>query len=276
MTLNNIKEARKGDVVKAQGIHAEIEKIYYQDYDRHENMWDIEFLDTTGHHRHWKQCFDGGELVQYKTAEEARENGDSRTNQTIKGRFIEQNVYSRVGTMVEYILQKSYEDSDAPFSWDDITNYYPDHSDRIEEIEEELEALEEQKEELEDKQGDTQEEIEEAEEAGDTDTVNACESLFAVYSQRIEEVEDKITALEDEQEELENDTAPAEIFEWWRVSSFLADKLNEYGYCILDGDIWGRTTTGQAILLDYVITLICSDMEILAGQRYAWEDDDEQ
>ena len=34
--------------------------------------------------------------------------------------------------------------------------------------------------------------------------------------------------------------------------------------------VWGRCTTGQAILLDGVITRICADMGILEGQEYAW------
>ena len=34
--------------------------------------------------------------------------------------------------------------------------------------------------------------------------------------------------------------------------------------------VWGRATTGQAILLDGVISEICSDMEILEGQANEW------
>ena len=48
-----------------------------------------------------------------------------------------------------------------------------------------------------------------------------------------------------------------EIFEWWVVSDWLAKKLEERGEPILEyGQTtwWGRCTTGQAILLDGVIT----------------------
>ena len=69
------------------------------------------------------------------------------------------------------------------------------------------------------------------------------------------------------------DNEPAEIFEWWRVSEFLYKKLKEYNQCTLEfgcGYYWGRCTSGQAILLDYVIGKIASDMEILEGQKYSW------
>ena len=65
-----------------------------------------------------------------------------------------------------------------------------------------------------------------------------------------------------------------EIYEWWIVSSHLYNKLKENGEPVLEWGnnyYWGRTTTGQTILLDGVISRICSDMEILQGQKYSWE-----
>jgi len=50
-----------------------------------------------------------------------------------------------------------------------------------------------------------------------------------------------------------------EVFEWWSCSDWLIKKLEEQGECILKtdyGDYWGRTCTGQAILLDSVIEKI--------------------
>ena len=47
-----------------------------------------------------------------------------------------------------------------------------------------------------------------------------------------------------------------EIFEWWIVSSWLANRLKELDEPILKNDYgiwWGRTSTGQAIKLDGVI-----------------------
>lgn len=73
------------------------------------------------------------------------------------------------------------------------------------------------------------------------------------------------------EEEIENE--PQEIYEWWIVSEFLYRKLKEKGYPVLEWGnnyYWGRCTTGQAILLDWVISQICEEMEILQGQKYDW------
>lgn len=64
-----------------------------------------------------------------------------------------------------------------------------------------------------------------------------------------------------------------EIYEYWRITETLANDLRKRGEIIineLDRPVWGRTTTGQAILLDYVIGQIAEDMEILQGQKYDW------
>jgi len=50
-----------------------------------------------------------------------------------------------------------------------------------------------------------------------------------------------------------------EIFEWWIISEHLAEKLKDLGEPILENDYgtwWGRTCTGQAIMLDSVIRKI--------------------
>jgi hypothetical protein len=56
----------------------------------------------------------------------------------------------------------------------------------------------------------------------------------------------------------EFEAAPQEIYEWWVVSEYLKDKLKEKGEPVIDGypNLWGRTCTGQAKLLDNVITEI--------------------
>lgn len=57
-----MKKATVGDKVKALGFVVTIGKILYQDY-WEEDGWDIEFIDSEGQYRHWKQGFDGGELL---------------------------------------------------------------------------------------------------------------------------------------------------------------------------------------------------------------------
>jgi len=64
--------------------------------------------------------------------------------------------------------------------------------------------------------------------------------------------------------DLINDYAePAEILEWWAISSHFADKLREHGECILDNDYgiwWGRTTSGQSVTMDRVIQAIAVEV----------------
>ena len=56
-----------------------------------------------------------------------------------------------------------------------------------------------------------------------------------------------------------------EIFDWWVVSGWLLDKLEAHGEPVLKtdyGDWWGRTCTGQAILLDSVIENIYKSLSL--------------
>ena len=56
-------------------------------------------------------------------------------------------------------------------------------------------------------------------------------------------------------EELKDQVGPAEIFEWYSItSSFVRRALLKQGEAVLQtdyGDWWGRSCTGQAILLDH-------------------------
>lgn len=64
-----------------------------------------------------------------------------------------------------------------------------------------------------------------------------------------------------------------EAYEFWAVDDFLGRKLKEAGEMVEDIfglTVWGRCTTGQAILLDYVISQICENMGILEGQESDW------
>lgn len=48
----------------------------------------------------------------------------------------------------------------------------------------------------------------------------------------------------------------AEIYEWWMVTEYMADKLIEAGAPVLStqyGEFWGRTTTGQHMKIDSII-----------------------
>ena len=56
---------------------------------------------------------------------------------------------------------------------------------------------------------------------------------------------------------------PVEVFEWWIVSSWLGRKLESNDELIIKSGtltIWGRTTTGQSITMDYVIEKIYENL----------------
>ena len=55
-----------------------------------------------------------------------------------------------------------------------------------------------------------------------------------------------------------------EVFEWWLVTPYMAELLKENGEIIFaDYDCywWGRTTTGQALYMDWVIQEIARQTE---------------
>lgn len=54
---------------------------------------------------------------------------------------------------------------------------------------------------------------------------------------------------------------PAEVYEWWRVSSWLCEKLHEIGRVTIDnryGCWWGRTCTGQQVIMDGVLQQVAA------------------
>jgi len=155
-------------------------------------------------------------------------NVNSVKNQKIKEKFVNMHVYACVTNMADYILKQ--DDTDAPFTSEDIQNYYTyfcaNCGERISLDECEI----------------------------DEDYAYVCpyckESFY------------------------DPDYGVQEVYEWWIVSGFLGRKLESHGEPIVhDGYnyIWGRTCTGQAILLDNVISVICEELEILDGQKNEWE-----
>ena len=54
----------------------------------------------------------------------------------------------------------------------------------------------------------------------------------------------------------ENEKAQ-EVLEWWKCSNWFIEKLAEIGEVVIPhANLWGRTCSGQAILLDNTITQI--------------------
>lgn len=185
---------------------------------------------------------------------------NSGVNQDIKSKYVGREVYTCFSYEMDSILKMSYETSDNELpTWDDIENiYYFDDENVIYKIMEEF----------------SYNENDFIEYANDSNTYNRkvkTEGDFKVFlnsldDEELEELAEKFNInIEDER------STPHEIFEWWIVSEFLYRKLKEKGYPVLqwgNNYYWGRCTTGQAILLDYVISSICEEMEILEGQKY--------
>lgn len=172
-------------------------------------------------------------------------NYHSIKNQGILRDFVDKEVYCNATTEVEFILGVSVLETpaEAPYCTEDIENLYINKSDEIEEVKSEIYHYEQL--------------IDEMEEEEDVASVDE-------YRLKIEELEDKIEELKAE------DGSMAEVMEWWRVSPFLAKKLADWGEpVIMDYAIWGRTTTGQALYMDYEIAYICKELGIL-------EEDEEQ
>ena len=104
---------------------------------------------------------------------------------------------------------------------------------------------------------------------------NHCKGCFQPQTWEFDYGEPFDEQIQNEIDELNDlESEPAEIYEWWIVTNWLAEKLEIQGQCILEYanmHFWGRQTTGQAILLDGVISRICEGMEILEGQPNEWK-----
>ena len=172
-------------------------------------------------------------------------NTNSVENQRIKARFVEDNVLACQTGLIEELLSQELISYEAP------EMYYcsPLHSGAFEgneaEKEARIEELEEKSRELDDfllepDQGDepereaVEEELENIQE--DISDLKCCEPTYG------------------------------EPLEWWLVNSWLAEKLEAEDEIIIEEwscHWWGRQTSGQAILLDGVISRICHDLNML-------------
>lgn len=161
---------------------------------------------------------------------------NSTTNQSIKEKFVGIHVYAGVNMLVQSVIEANVDSF-----FEDVTNYWMYETEDGERI--------------------TEDEKQERIDALETELDNA------TTEEAEEAIQEKIDTINDLEQE------PAEILEWWIVSEYLADKLEEQGECIYDNGqnkIWGRCTSGQAILLDACISYVCEGMEILEGQTNEW------
>lgn len=159
-------------------------------------------------------------------------NSNSEKNQEIKKKFIEREIYRCFSYAMDTLLKNSDGNKELP-QFEDIDNLYayscPDCGEQFDP----------------DKNCIAEDNLK--------DSIFVCPNCKKEY---------------ESQDDLNYD--PQEIFEWWLVSDFLFQKLQAKGEPVIewaDLKIWGRCTTGQAILLDGVISKICRDMEVLTADE---------
>ena len=164
-------------------------------------------------------------------------NYNSSENQRIKGDFVNREVYCNASSLIYQLQQDGhYQDEILEFSLKDEIR----KEDLIRDIEQDY------KDECKEYLKDAFVEIPELEDLDDNDLRALTDSLNINIDDYLE---------------------PVEAYEHWIVSDWLVDKLEEYGELVtkdfLGLTIWGRSCSGQAILLDWVISKICEDIELL-------------
>jgi hypothetical protein len=177
---------------------------------------------------------------------------NSNKNQQIKADFVNIHVHACVTGLVDFILAIAEQFPDAPLSYDDDWQhpFYLDmHGNELHETEREEKIVE------------LREQLESIEQL-QMDNIGSWE-----YDEPLQSIQNELSILEDADQEY------PEIYEWWIVSAYLSDKLEQHNQSVINDGLncyWGRRTTGQAILLDHVISQICAEMEILEHQKNAW------
>jgi len=155
-------------------------------------------------------------------------------------KFIDSNIYGLYNSEVEYILNKSYEDNETPFNYDDVQNQtIINEENLINDIMQEFKELDKK---------DKREVLELINEENKTNMRESLEGYDAdEFESFLYDVDCYINI------ELYDYEETQEVYQWFSVSSWLNDKLEEHQEVIIDGfNYWGRTSGGQSITLDTV------------------------
>ena len=142
--------------------------------------------------------------------------------------FVNSNVLVCVSVEWDYMLKKSYEDSESPVSYEDLETPYIDFEQLRDDFKENKEKLKDYKKWLKRK--------------GIEDTETDFES----------EDEDNLKEYLEDTNQIEEYERNIEIYEWWIIEDPLKYRLEEEREIFLNG-AWGRQTTGQRIILDNVV-----------------------
>ena len=146
--------------------------------------------------------------------------------------FVNDGVCLMVTPEVEYMLKKSYEDSESPLSYEDLDLFDIDKAREhlMYNYEDEEESFKEY--------------------ANDPKTFNRKvknKSDFEVFvnSLSVEELKEMFYDLS-----LDDSEAQTEVYEWYIIQDPLLYNLEKQGEIILSGSYWGRQASGQHISLD--------------------------
>lgn len=159
-------------------------------------------------------------------------------------KFISDSVHQCVTTEWEYIIKKSYEDSDAPFSYEDLDLFDSDSA--KEEILQVYNNINDE---------------EKKEFLDELNLIRIGGGYFEFDPDKINNFEEELNGLDDDDEirtileehpDINGDSYAhqIEVYEWWIISDPLYYWLTKQGEIIING-AWGRCTTGQSISLDY-------------------------
>lgn len=180
----------------------------------------------------------------------------SEENQKIIGKLVHREVTVCISTLVYELSQKAYEFPDYS---DDLYEAYraPDYETSIQNWIDELDR---------DQLMETLGQSGVLEDSGSP--LNKLQTALFAYIIDNEPLEDFVA---------ENgiEVEYSDVFEHYVVSGWLAARLEAQGEKVIHNffgfdSVWCRCTTGQAILLDGIIGQIAREMEILDGQKHAW------
>lgn len=222
----------------------------------------------------------------------------SSANQRILGELVNREIIMCGTDIVEYSLRNCYETEEAPFTYNDIENNYrkvcPECGCELEEIDEDdiklehkwvCESCEERFDTKEEALKCCYEDEEDREGLDESDMVKEvwicpfCDDEYESEENakkcicRYRETLYKCSYCEKHVLESEADEKANEVYEWWFVTNWFAEKLAAHGEVVIRGymhSVWGRCCTGQAILLDWVVGKIAEEMEILEGMDHDW------
>lgn len=175
-------------------------------------------------------------------------------------RIVDENVRCNVTSLVEYALKAGLQEGEydrSPLSIDNIINNDPYsnvsingywHQLTASERDEKLEFYEYLRDKAQNKLSDMQMIFEVL-----PDHEVKADNRLGKWLEKFEE--NQVYRLVDICAELENMDFDEqhEIYEWWACGAWFISKLEEAGEIVLEGQYWGRTCTGQAIMLDSVI-----------------------